>query len=155
VWGFTVTGTLKLNYMTGQKVIERSILSPSGDIISQDKPLSSAEVSAGVQIKQDIWDLPKELLKYQGTLTKEKEDLLQYRSQFGENFPHKKEITKQKNRLLEVNEIITEKTREKKNENEQPAKENNEGQSQSVSEKQAEYKILKPIHKGKFARPRL
>lgn len=112
LWGFKVIGKLEYNFLENKNQVMVQILSPNNEKIRGAKQLASGEVSAGLQVKQTILDMPKDLIRFTAHIEKENQNVMEYRNQLNEEFPYKEELTTKRNRLIEVDSLIVSKAKE-------------------------------------------
>ena len=112
LWNFKVLGKVEHSYLENKNQVTRELISPSHDKIGETKQLPAGEIAAGLQIKQAILDMPKDMERFSFNIEKEKQNVVEYTNQLKAEFPYKEELTTKKNRLVEVDSIIIAKAKE-------------------------------------------
>ena len=112
LWNFKVLGKVEHNFLENKNQVTRDLISPSNDKIGETKQLPTGEIAAGLQIKQAILDIPKDLERFSRNIEKEKQDVGEYSKQLNSMFPYKEELNSKKERLIEIDSIIISKAKE-------------------------------------------
>jgi N12 class adenine-specific DNA methylase len=112
LWGFKVLGKIEHNFFEGKNQVTRELVSPFNDKIGETKQLPVGEVAAGLQIKQAILDMPETAGRFSFNVEKEKQNIVEYRTQLDARFPYAEELFTKRDRLIEVDNIIIAKAKE-------------------------------------------
>ncbi|MDE3185127.1 MAG: hypothetical protein KGM16_17085 [Bacteroidota bacterium] len=112
LWNFKVLGKVEHSFMNNRNQVSRELMSPFNEKIGETKELPIGEMAAGLQIKQAILEMPKDLERFSRNIGKEKQDVGEYSKQLNSVFPYKEELNTKKERLLEVDSIIINKAKE-------------------------------------------
>lgn len=112
LWNFKILGKVEHSFLENKNHVNREVISPFGDKIGEAKELPAGEIAAGLQIKQAILDMPQTMERFIRNIEKEKQDLEEYSKQLNSIFPYKDELNYNKERLVEVDNIIIAKAKE-------------------------------------------
>ncbi|MDQ2719363.1 MAG: hypothetical protein M3Z26_06320 [Bacteroidota bacterium] len=112
LWNFKVIGNVEHGFFENKNQVTREIISPFNDKIGETKQLPAGEIAAGLQIKQAILEMPKDMDRFIRNIEKEKQDISEYSKQLNSLFPYKDELNTKKERLIEVDNIIIAKAKE-------------------------------------------
>lgn len=90
----------------------RELIAPTNDKIGETKQLPAGDIAAGLQIKQAIIDMPKDMERFSLNIEKEKHNIDEYTNQLETEFPYQEELLTKRKRLVEVDGIIIAKAKE-------------------------------------------
>lgn len=112
LWDFKVMGTIEQNW-SGRHVV-RQVLSPMGEKIGTENILPEGEMAAGLQIKNIILEMPKELSASQRKLDDTNANITEYENQLKQDNPYRTDLLYSQKRLAEVDRIIVKRTEDEK-----------------------------------------
>jgi hypothetical protein len=100
IWGFTIVGQIT-KVRQGKEII-RKIISPDGTLIGAEAVFSINDVSAGIQIKQPITEIAKNIRQAEESIATQTANIPKYEEQLKGDFPHMAELEQKQARMKEI-----------------------------------------------------